>query len=111
MATLEQSRLALEELASRLSATDAARSQADLDRSLSATLPDLGVTFTGQLRDGRLQDLTTAPAPKAQIRFTMSSDDLLALTDGTLALPAAWASGRVTLEAGILDLMKLRSLL
>ncbi len=41
----------------------------------------------------------------------MNSDDLLALTDGTLGLPAAWASGRVKLEAGILDLMKLRSLL
>lgn len=111
MATLEQCRLALEELASRLSATDAVRRQGDLDRSVSATLPDLGVTFSGQLRDGSMHDLTTSPSPKAQIRFTMSSDDLVALTDGSLPLPAAWASGRVKLEAGILDLMKLRSLL
>lgn len=78
---------------------------------MSCTVPDLGVVFSGQLRDGQLVDVTTDPAPKAQIRLTMSSDDLVALTDGTLSFPAAWSSGRVKIDASMLDLLKLRSLL
>ena len=112
MATLEQCREALEQLAGRLAGADESmRARTAFDRSISVTLPDLGVVFTGRLHDGRMEDLTTEPAPKAQIRLTMASDDLIALTDGSLALPGAWASGRVKVDASILDLMKLRSLL
>jgi putative sterol carrier protein len=49
--------------------------------------------------------------PKADIRLTMSSDDLLALTSGQLSFAPAWASGRVKLEAGLRDMLRLRSLL
>ena len=111
MATLEQSRTALKELAGRLGTSPQQRAAAGLDRSLSCTLPDLGVTFSGQLRNGRIEQITTGAAPKAQIRLRMSSDDLLALTAGSLSFPAAWASGRVRIEAGVLDLLKLRSLI
>ena len=49
--------------------------------------------------------------PKADIRLTMTSDDLLALTDGQLNFGSAWASGRVKLEAGLRDLLRLRKIL
>ena len=38
--------------------------------------------------------------PKADIRFEMRSDDLVALTEGRLHFAAAWASGRVKVHAG-----------
>jgi hypothetical protein len=41
----------------------------------------------------------------------MSSDDLLAMTAGRLSFGPAWAAGRVKLEAGLRDMLRLRSLL
>lgn len=109
MATLEQCRVALDDLAGRLAGSDGRHT--DFDRSLSCTVPDLGVTFSGQLAGGHLRDITTEPAPRAQIRLTASSDDLVALATGTLAFAPAWLAGRVKLEAGVRDLLRLRSML
>jgi hypothetical protein len=41
----------------------------------------------------------------------MTSDDLLALTDGQLSFGPAWATGRVKLEAGLRDMLRLRKIL
>jgi putative sterol carrier protein len=49
--------------------------------------------------------------PKADIRLTMTSDDLIALTEGKLHFGPAWATGRVKLEAGLRDLLRLRKIL
>ena len=51
------------------------------------------------------------PREKAQIRLTMTGDDLVALVDGQLHFAKAWGSGRVRLEAGLRDLFRLRKLL
>src|SRR5262249_22668686 len=77
-------------------------------------ITDLDITFTGRLRDGRIQDLVETPgrpAAKAQIRLALDGDDLVAMVDGSLHFAKAWGSGRGEGEAGILDLLKLRSLL
>lgn len=112
MATQEQCRAALEELARRLSDVDHdEKRRTVLDRSVSCRLTDLGTTFSGELRDGQIVGLTTEPAERAQIRLTMSSDDLVALTAGELDFAKAWLSGRVKVEASMMDLLKLRSLL
>ena len=112
MASLEDCHTALERLAGRLSsADDHHRQRVAFDRSLSCTVPDLGVTFSGQLSDGHITDITTEPAERAQLRLTATSDDLVALTDGHLNFAQAWLSGRVKVEAGVRDLLKLRSML
>jgi putative sterol carrier protein len=112
MATIEQCRAAVEGLADQLSsAGEHDRQKVAFDRTLSATVPDLGVTFSGRLSDGQLQDITTEPAPPAQIRLTASSDDLVAMTAGELKFAQAWLSGRVRVEASVRDLLKLRALL
>jgi len=112
MATMEQCEAALTDLAARLRRVDEdQRTRHSFDRSLSATVPDLGVTFSGELQDGHLLDITTEPAPWAQIRLTASSDDLVALTAGDLSFGQAWLSGRVKVEGGVRDLLKLRSML
>lgn len=112
MATTEQCQEALQGLASRLTQADEGdRQQIAFDRTLSCHVPDLDVTFSGALSDGHIVDITTEPAPRAQIRITARSDDLVALTDGELSFGPAWLSGRVKVEAGVRDLLKLRSML
>ncbi|MEU0764359.1 SCP2 sterol-binding domain-containing protein [Streptomyces microflavus] len=115
MATMAECRSALRRLSDNLAAADGdVRGAAALDRSLSCHIKDLDVTFTGRLADGRIQVQDTVEGPpreKAEIRLAMTGDDLVALVDGDLNFAKAWASGRVRLEAGFRDLLKLRSLL
>lgn len=114
MATQQECETALRGVAARLSGSDSGDHSAALDRSVSCTVPDLGLTFTGELRDGALTGMASGPAgsmPRAQIRLTVASDDLVALTDGRLGFGSAWASGRVKVEASVFDLLKLRRLL
>lgn len=115
MATLDQCRAALDRLAKNLSSADGeTRSAAALDRSVSCRITDLDVTFLGRLAQGALVDVTSVPGPppqKAEIRLTMAGDDLVALVDGRLNFARAWGSGRVRLEAGLGDLLRLRTLL
>ncbi|MGY1845126.1 alkyl sulfatase C-terminal domain-containing protein [Modestobacter sp. SYSU DS0875] len=112
MATLDQCMTALTGFVGRLAAKDAAR---DLDRTVSCRLTDLGQVVQGRLARGAVHDMTAVPegpaVPKADIRLTMTSDDLLALTAGNLSFTPAWASGRVKLEAGLRDMLRLRSML
>lgn len=112
MATLEQCLIALDEILEPLASNPAA---AGMDRSLSCRLPDLGQDLRARLSHGKVRDLTVVPhdesQPQADIRLTMTSDDLVALTDGRLSFGPAWASGRVKLEAGFRDLLRLRKLL
>ena len=112
MATMDQCLTALKGILGELAANPAA---AGLDRSLSCRLTDLEQVVLGRLGSGTVRDLQAVPdgpaVPKADIRLTMSSDDLLALTDGRLHFGPAWASGRVKLEAGLRDLLRLRKIL
>ena len=109
MASVEECEQALHRLAGRLQRADGATKGRIETRSVACRLTALSVAFAGTLRDGGLHDIALADAPKAQITLTMSSDDLLALSDGSLSLPSAWAGGRVRIDAGILDLIRLRS--
>ncbi|WP_033323994.1 SCP2 sterol-binding domain-containing protein [Streptomyces yerevanensis] len=115
MATIEECRSALDKLSDNMAgAKGDVRSAAALDRSLSCRITDLDITFVGRLKDGRIEVLDTVQGPppeKAQIRLAMSGDDLVALVDGELHFAKAWGSGRVRLEAGLRDLLRLRKLL
>ncbi|MGQ4716670.1 SCP2 sterol-binding domain-containing protein [Streptomyces anulatus] len=115
MATMAECRSALRRLSDNLAAAEGdVRGTAALDRSLSCHIKDLDITFTGRLTDGRILVRDTVEGPpreKAEIRLAMTGDDLVALVDGELNFAKAWGSGRVRLEAGFRDLLKLRSLL
>ncbi|MFI2643451.1 SCP2 sterol-binding domain-containing protein [Streptomyces sp. NPDC018610] len=115
MATIEECRAALEKLSDSMANADGdVRDAAALDRSVSCHITDLDVTFAGRLTGGRIDVRDTVPGPppeKAQIRLAMSGDDLVALVGGELNFATAWGSGRVRLEAGLLDLFRLRKLL
>ena len=115
MATLAECRSALDRLSGNLEGADGdVRGAAALDRSLSCHIRDLDVTFTGRLTNGRIQVVDTLDGPpreRAQIRLAMNGDDLLAMVDGELNFAKAWGAGRVRLEAGLRDLLKLKSML
>jgi hypothetical protein len=112
VATMDDCMTALKRILGDLAANPAA---AGLDRSLSCRLTDLDQVVLGRLSAGTIRDLRAVPdgpeVPKADIRLTMTSDDLVALTDGKLSFAPAWASGRVKFEAGLRDMLRLRSLL
>jgi alkyl sulfatase BDS1-like metallo-beta-lactamase superfamily hydrolase len=110
MATVAECEAAFEQLAQRLADADpAARKRAAFDRTLSCTLRDLDVIFAGRLHEGLLLDIHQADSNQAQIRMTMSSDDLLKLVDGKLNMATAWASGQIKVDASMFDLLKLRN--
>ncbi|MFC8078396.1 SCP2 sterol-binding domain-containing protein [Streptomyces sp. NPDC057307] len=115
MATKEECRSALDKLSDNMArADDGIRGASGFDRSLSCHITDLDTTFTGRIDDGRIEVLDTQDGPpreKAQIRLAMAGDDLVAMVDGELNFAKAWGSGRVRLEAGFRDLLRLRSLL
>ncbi|WP_030207452.1 SCP2 sterol-binding domain-containing protein [Streptomyces sp. NRRL S-87] len=115
MATIEECRAALDQLSDNLARADGdVRGAAALDRSLSCHLTDLDTTFTGRLQAGRIEVRSTVPGPpreKADIRLAMTGDDLVAMVAGRLNFAKAWAAGRIRLEAGFRDLLRLRALL
>jgi hypothetical protein len=107
---MRECRKALDELGARLAQTDDnVRAQVD-DRTVSCRITDLDVTFRGRLSGGELVDVTDAISSEpAQIRLTMSSDDLIDLVAGRLSFPHVWATGRIRLDASFRDLLRLRS--
>jgi alkyl sulfatase BDS1-like metallo-beta-lactamase superfamily hydrolase len=112
MASVADSDKAFHALADRLAAVDPAeRKQVSLDRSLSCTLPDIDTIFGARLHGGELTDIRQVDDADAQVKLTMSSDDLVALVDGDLKFSSAWSSGRLKVDANVMDLLKLRSVL
>jgi putative sterol carrier protein len=112
MATIDECITALQGVLGPIASNKAAEG---LDRSLSCRLTDLDQVVLGRLSAGAVRDLHAVPdgpsVPKADIRLTMTSDNLLALTRGDLSFAKAWSSGRLKLDAGIRDILRLRSLI
>jgi hypothetical protein len=111
MATVDECRAALIDLAANMARDPQAAARVNLDRSLSCHIRDLDVHFRGRLQGGTIADLTDGEDPKAQIKLAVASDDLLALVAGRLHFASAWAGGRVSVKASFGDLLKLRKLL
>ena len=114
MASVADCEQAFATLAERLAATDPdVRRQHSFDRTISCRLTDLDVVFGARLHDGLLTDIRQVDdgngAGAAQVKLAMSSDDLIKLVGKELNMASAWASGRVKIDARVLDLVKLRS--
>jgi hypothetical protein len=116
MAPAQACEQALERLTARLAQVDPeARNKRAINRTVSVHVTDIDVTWEGRLQDGLLVDLDRASGeanrPRAQIRLSGASDDLIALIDGTLSFPLAWATGRCKVDASPMDLLRVRALL
>ncbi|MGC5019425.1 SCP2 sterol-binding domain-containing protein [Micromonospora sp. DT47] len=111
MASVDECRQALQDLAARLDRHADVQDRIDLDRTLACRITDLETAFHGRIAGGRLVDLTDGDDPKAKIALVTKSDDLVALVHGQLDVTKAVASRRVSIKANPFDLMKLRKLL
>ena len=115
MATLQECERALVSLRDRLAAVDPEiRARYVVTRTLACKVPDLDVVFLATLNDEGIEELRRidgSDTDGAQVRLVTASDDLLALLEGELSPPMAWATGRLKVQASPLDLLKLRSLL
>ncbi|MGC9669721.1 SCP2 sterol-binding domain-containing protein [Planosporangium sp. 12N6] len=112
MASVEECRAALEHLTDRMAAhAERTKAKLDFDRTLSCRIPDLGVAFHGRLTGGQIVDVSEGDDPAAKLKLTADSDDLVALVRGQLNAATAWASGRIKIDASLMDMMKLRKLL
>ena len=111
MATVEECRQALLDIASRLGGDPATADKLGLDRSVACHIRDLNAHFPGRIQNGTVIGLADGDDPQAQIKLSLAGDDLLALVRGDLHFASAWASGRVSVRAGVRDLLKLRKLL
>jgi hypothetical protein len=114
MATADECRTALERLLGRLDDLDPTDREAHLvDRAVSCTVNDLGVTFLAQLGPAGAGPVTVAngSASGAHIRLSTGSDDLVALAADPGSFGRAWLSGRLKVQASLFDLLRLRKLL
>lgn len=110
MASVRECEAAVSDLLNRLDQVDGdTRRRHAPDRTVSCCLVDLDLTYSARLHEGELIGLTTDPSPPAQVRLTVTSDDLVALANGDLTLGNAWSAGRLKVEASILDLLRLRA--
>jgi predicted lipid carrier protein YhbT len=114
MATAEECRQALERLTGQIQEMDPADRAAYLvDRVISCTVSDLGITFMTRLGPDGASPVTVANGSDgpAQVRFTTKSDDLLALAEDPGSIGRAWLTGRLKVQASIFDLLRLRKVL
>jgi hypothetical protein len=113
MSSAEECRTALQKLASRLSELSPdERDQYFGNRTMSVTIPDLGITYVTKLGGGGDPVRDEAPGePPADIRLTAASDEVIALAEQPMNIARAWMSGRVKIEASVKDLFRLRRLL
>jgi alkyl sulfatase BDS1-like metallo-beta-lactamase superfamily hydrolase len=111
MASVEECAAAFQTLADRMAAMDPeARAKNALSRTLSCRITDLDTVFGARLHDGLLTDIRTVKTVDGQVKLAMSSDDLVAMVAGEKNFASLWASGRVKIDASVLDLLRLRSL-
>jgi hypothetical protein len=84
------------------------------ERTVSAYLTDLDLAFAGRLSEGYLVDVVEIdPARRrdAQLRLTLSSDDLVDVVAGRLNFAHAWVRGRIKVDARLRDVLALRAFL
>jgi putative sterol carrier protein len=111
MATVDECRQALHELAARLERHAETRGKLDFDRTIACRITDLETAFHARLAGGLLTDIADGDDPKAKIALIASSDDLVSMIGGKLDLTRAIATRQVQIKANPFDLLKLRKLI
>jgi len=121
VASAQECEAALRTVADRLARAGSGLRNRVGENSVATRITDLELTFRASLRDGGLHDITELPADAPVPRrgdqdsfgrvdavLSMASDDLIAMVDGRMSMLGAWTSGRVRIDANMLDLMRIR---
>lgn len=113
MATVKACRSALDELAAMLAAVDPeVRKRHVPTRTIACRLSDLDRVFVAQLDADGVHGVRESkdPSPEADVRLSMTSDELVALSRREEDFLQAWLRGRIHISASMRDLLRLRSL-
>jgi hypothetical protein len=114
VATAEECRQALERLTGQIADMDPKDREAFLaDRQLSVEITDLGITLLTHLRPDGASPVTVANGSDrpAQVRFSVKSDDLVAIADDPGIFIRSWLTGRLKIHASVSDMLRLRKLI
>jgi SCP-2 sterol transfer family len=100
-------------LLARLDGNEAnVRSAIPSRKVLRCVVPDLGATWYAVVDHGHVSPPSeTPPNGRADITLRVGSDDLVDLVQGRISFLSAFTSGKVKVDASIVDLLRLRSLL
>jgi Alkyl sulfatase C-terminal len=100
-------------LMARLDGNEAnVRSAIPSRKVLRCVVPDLGAAWFSVVDDGHVSPpAETSPDGPADITLTVRSDDLVDLVSGRTSFLSAFTAGKVKVDASIVDLLRLRSLL
>ncbi|MEC3894666.1 MULTISPECIES: SCP2 sterol-binding domain-containing protein [Nocardiopsis] len=98
-----------------LARPEAERREHIRERTISVIVPDLGTAFDMRLTVDGLTDIVhrplTSPGGPAQVKVTVSGDDLVALAEDRLDPAKALVSRRLKVNASVGDLLRMRRLL
>lgn len=115
MASVEQCRAAVDELAAALADVDPdLRARHVPTRTIACRITDLPVTFLARLDEDGVHDVTQVDPDEARgadVRVALSSEELLSLAAGERDFLQSWLRGRVQVSASVRDLLRLRTLL
>ena len=79
---------------------------------LRCQVTDLGTAWYAVIEDGQVSRPTeTPPDGRVDITLRVGSDDLVDLIEGQQSFLSAFTSGRIKVDASIMDLLRLRTLL
>ena len=103
----------LRALMARLDGNEAnVRSAIPTRKVLRCLVPDLGAAWFSVVENGHVSPPSeTPPDGRADITLRVGSDDLVDLVQGRMSFLSAFTSGKVRVDASIVDLLRLRSLL
>jgi hypothetical protein len=91
---------------------DGVRSAIPDRKVLRCAVPDLGASWYSVIEGGHVSPPSEAPPDDhADITLRVGSDDLVDLIEGRLSFLSAFTSGKVKVDASILDMLRLRALL
>ena len=113
MATKAEVERQLGLLMARLDGNEAnVRSAIPTRKVLCCHVADLGTDWYSVVENGHVSQPSEAPPNgRADITLRVGSDDLVDLVEGRISFLSAFTSGKVKVDASIVDLLRLRSLL
>ncbi|MCA1832045.1 MAG: SCP2 sterol-binding domain-containing protein [Actinomycetota bacterium] len=111
MATKAQVERTLKDLLKRLNGADVGDLAVSEERIIVAAITDLELYYRGTFSGGRVGGFERDDdASGANVLITVSSDDLVALSEGRLSPVFAFLTGKLRVDANARDMLLLRQL-
>ena len=113
MATKAEVTKALERMMARLDGNDGAVRTAIPGRKvLCCRVPDLDAAWFSVIEDGHVSPPAETPVPDTvDVTLQVGSDDLVELAEERASFLSSFLSGKVRVQASMMDLLRLRTLL